>query len=206
MQSTRPTTWCAVVLLVSQPALADLQSPEMGGFTIEVIGGDVSAHNPQVTVRVSAYFPSNYFAFGWADFGLESTDPDGTFASIILPEPIGPPGICNTFLPGSPSNGGIINAFTFQLNAVGCTAYWMNPIPIWEATWSTTDFTARDVQLTTANTTYFAVYETVGSAGGPDLIPLGLFQHGSAVIHVVPAPGLSLCAIGGIVCASRRRR
>ncbi|MCA9278784.1 MAG: hypothetical protein H6815_11390 [Phycisphaeraceae bacterium] len=205
MRRTRLKTWCAVVLLASQSALADLQSPEMGGFTVEVIGGDVSAHNPEVTVRISAYFPSTYFAFLLADFDLLSSDPDGMFSNITLPEPIGPPGICNTFYPGLPISGGVIGAGAFQAN-VGCTANPMNPIPIWEATWSTTDFTSRDVLLTTANTVSFGVYEGVGHAGGPNLVELGLFQHGSAVIHVVPAPGASLCAIGGFVLVSRRRR
>ncbi|MCA9278785.1 MAG: hypothetical protein KDA34_06735 [Phycisphaerales bacterium] len=82
----------------------------------------------------------------------------------------------------------------------------MTPIPIWKATWSTTDFTSRDVVLSTTDTPWFIVYETVGSLGGFDLVELGLFQHGSAVIHVVPAPGASLCAIGGFVLVSRRRR
>ena len=205
MRRTRLAIYCAVTLLLSQSALADLQSPEMCGFTVEVIGGNVSAHNPEATVRISAYFPSNYFAFAYSEFDLLSSDPDGMFSNITLPEPIGPPNLCNIFEPGVPTAGGVVGANFFQIN-IGCTANWMNPIPIWEATWSTTDFTARDILLTTANTNIFAVYETVGSAGGPDLIPLGLFQHGSAVIHVVPAPGLSLCAIGGIVCASRRRR
>ena len=205
MRRTRLTTYCAVALLASQSAFADLQSPEMGGFTVEVIGGDVSAHNPEVTVRISAYFPPNYFALFYTDFDLLSSDPNAVFSNIVLPEPIGPPNLCNIFEPGTPTSGGVIGASLFQIN-VGCTANPMNPIPIWEATWSTTDFTARDVQLITANTTYFAVYTTVGTISGPDLIPLGLFQHGSAVIHVVPAPGACVLALGSVVCVSRRRR
>ncbi|MCA9277969.1 MAG: hypothetical protein H6815_04185 [Phycisphaeraceae bacterium] len=205
MRNTRLTTWCAVTLLVSHTVLADLQSPEMGGWQIEVIGGNVSVQNPEVTVRISAHFPSNFFAFGYANFDLVSLDPDGIFSNIELPSPLAS-GVCNQFVPGMPVGGGVIGASVFQINALGCTANWMNPIPIWEATWSTTDFTARDIVLSTGNTPWFIVYDNVGTLSGPDLVTLGLFQHGSAVIHVVPAPGLSLCAIGGIVCASRRRR
>ncbi|MCA9278786.1 MAG: hypothetical protein H6815_11400 [Phycisphaeraceae bacterium] len=196
----------AIALLASQSALADLQSPEMCGFTIEVIGGDVSAHNPEITVRIMAYFPSNFFAFGGADFDLVSSDPNGVFSNIELPAPMGPPGICSTFYPGTMVNGGLIDAGAIQFNAVGCTANPMNPIPIWQATWSTTDFAPRDIVLTTANTETFGVYEDIGNAGGPNLVPLGLFQHGSAVIHVVPAPGACVLALGSVVCATRRRR
>ncbi|MCA9277968.1 MAG: hypothetical protein H6815_04180 [Phycisphaeraceae bacterium] len=205
MRRTRLTTYCAVALLASQSAFADLQSPEMGGFTVEVIGGDVSAHNPEVTVRISAYFPTNYFAFGWSQYGLSSSDPDGVLSNIELPSPMGPPGICSSFWPGTLANGGFTGASTFQIN-IGCTANPMNAIPIWQATWSTNDFTSRDVVLSTTDTPWFIVYDNVGTIGGPDLVTLGLFQHGSAVIHVVPAPGASLCAIGGFVLVSRRRR
>ncbi|MCA9278782.1 MAG: hypothetical protein H6815_11380 [Phycisphaeraceae bacterium] len=206
MRRTRLTTYCAVALLASQSALADLQSPEMGGWQIEVIGGTVSPHNPQVTVRISAYFPNNYWAFGWSWFDVATNDNESHFQSIVFPDPLGSRPNCAYLTPGVPENGAVVGNVVGQVN-IGCSALPMNPIPVWEATWSTTNFDQRSVSVETLNSVQFRVYaNSSATLDTIDLVELGLFQHGSAVIHVVPAPGASLCAIGGFVLVSRRRR
>lgn len=161
-----------------------------GGWIVEVIGGPVTPSNPSVTVRVSAQYPTGALSFASGWFDLMSSDREGVFSSIFLPAPIGPlpPGGYGCFVmrSGLLVSGSVHQAAFGQIDIVGCGAHPANPLSVWEARWTTQDFRARDVALMTMATEAFTVH--VDSLGGTrNLVALGLFHHGSAVIEVRPS-------------------
>ncbi|MCA9278912.1 MAG: PEP-CTERM sorting domain-containing protein [Phycisphaeraceae bacterium] len=179
-------------------------------FAIDVIGGVVSPSNPSVTVRVSGVFPETWYALGYAEFDLISSDETGEFSNLFIPAPIGPYphgtwGCVNT-LAGAIVSGSIIEAGFFQLNAVGCVAHTGTPLPIWEGTWTATDFTPRTVTLHTDNTQEFRVLVDSTATFGYDFVAAGWFDHGFGSITVVPAPSSGALMLAGMMCIARRRR
>ena len=197
------------VLGVASVLPCSATAQEKATLIIDVIGGPVSPHNPSVTVKIFASFPSQYWAFGSTFYDLASTDPSGEFSGVTKPTASGvglPPGSCSEpWFPGTPDgNGGLTELFAFQFNAVGCLARTTNPIQIWEATWSTQTFTNRTVVISTVNVLSFIVY-TDGNQSLPNaVLTPNLFVPGEATIQVVPAPGMTVAF--GVVFATRRRR
>lgn len=183
---------------------------EKATFIIDVVGGPVSPHNPSVTVKIYASFPSQYWAFGSTYFDLASTDTSGEFSGMTKPTASGiglPPGPCSEpWFPGTPDgNGGLTGLYAFQFNAVGCFARTTNPIQIWEATWSTQTFTNRTVVVSTVNVLSFIVYTDHNQSLPNVVLTPNLFVPGEASIEVVPAPG-ALVIVGALTFAIRRRR
>lgn len=179
-------------------------------FAIDVIGGVVSPTNPSVTVRVSGVFPETWYALGYAEFDLISSDETGEFSNLFIPAPIGPYphgtwGCVNT-TGGTIMNGSAYEAVFFQVNALGCGAYPGMPLPIWEGTWTATDFTPRTVDLHTENTSEFRVFTDHNATGGYDFVAAGWFDHGFGSITVVPAPSSGALMLAGMMCLARRRR
>ncbi len=179
---------------------------QMGGWLVEVVGLPVSPTNPSITVRVSAYFPSLYWAFALGKFDLTSTDSNSELHDVRLPYPLRQP--CATLAnPGILLNGGAYEVQFGQSNILGCIANSSNPLAIWEATWTTSDFSPRRVMLETNNTRWFHVYENPqATLNTIDLIPLNQFRDGSAVIQVIPAPSGAFLLACGAAMGWRRRR
>ncbi len=200
-----PTSFSIAVAALLCSGSAFGQPTQWGGWLIEVIGEPVSPTNPTTTVRVSAYFPSSMWAFGYGMVDLTSTDPKSTFSDPFMPPPLREP--CAS-LPnrGVLVNGGAYGVHFGQINILGCRAVDLNPLAIWEATWTTRDFTRRDVHLETSSTPWFHVYEDPSATLNTiDLIPLNQFRHGSAVIQVIPAPAGALLFGAGLAVWRRRR-
>ena len=199
------------VVLTAGASLATAQPTEYGGWRVEVIGDPVSPQNPTTTVRVSAYFPRQLWGYSQGFFDLVGDDVSGEFSDFFLPAPLGPhpPGIhgCVWLLVGSTMNGAVYDVLTGQLTVVGCIADPTNPLPVFEAQWTTSDFTPRTVELFTSNTQRFSVYvDHNGSA--IDLVARNQFRHGSAVIQVIPTASAAalLLSPSGAVMLRRRRR
>ena len=196
----------ALVIVFATSSLALAQSNP--GWTIEVVGGPVSPSSPSVQVRVSAYFPqaSAGSAFGEGAFDLLSTDPSGKFHSLSVGG--GVAGSCTQgSLLGQPTSlGGVVGVGIHQINILGCVASTTNPIEVWTATWTTSDFSPRVVGVGTANTWIYGVYSNLAQSF-PDvhykpeeIIP------GSAVIQVIPAPGALALLFTSTALTRRRRR
>ncbi len=179
---------------------------EKGTFIIDVIGGPVSPAHPVVEVRLYASFPQQYWAFGSTTLHISSSDPTGQFFNMtkpIGPGALSPSGACAMWAGGTPnSSGGVGPLGASQFNAVGCAAGTWNPILIWQAEWTTSDFAARNVVLATDNILKYSVYVSSQSSL-PDLFLN--YEPAAAVFQVIPTPG-SIACIGAIVVASRRRR
>jgi hypothetical protein len=190
---------------------ARAQPVGQGGWLIEVFGGPVSPSNPTVTIRVSAYFPTNLFGFGGGDFDVEMNDASGHFSDVIIPAPLGPksPPVsfgCFGFFVGGTYPDRIDDVEFIQINIAGCIAHPANPLPILEAKWTTTDFSKRVVDLWTSDTSVFSAYSQYFLAAPDVLLYPSNFEHGSAQFQVIPAPPAALFVLGCALTALRCRR
>ena len=202
MTATRFTA-AALTLICAGTTLG--QPTQWGGWLVEVVGPPVSPSNPSTTVRVSGYFPSNLWALANGGFDLTSTDAGSAFDQVRMPPPLQPP--CALLRPGTLIAGGAYGVLFDQINILGCIANSANPLAIWEATWTTQDFTPRDVQLETTNTPGFYVFENPqATLNTINLVPLNQFRHGSAVIQVIPAPAGACVILGAMALCVRRQR
>ena len=169
-----------------------------GGWEFQV-SNVVSPSQPTATVEVWAWFDfvpgvSELFAAG--NFDLVASEP--LFAALRCLLPV------NCGITSPIINGGMIsdiNVSQFHLPALGFFGDPSNPLLVFEADWTTSDFTMRDVRVSTVNTARFLVYDAAGRV--TDLFPAG-FSPGRGVIAVVPAPGSLLVLSGAFVIARRR--
>jgi hypothetical protein len=162
-------------------------------------GGIVSPAHPTATVRILAGF-TNAYAFAGGDGDLLASD--GQWLSIRLLDVYDPPGPPPPGTsPGTPV-GSNIEQFIFAqiVFTVFVLPSGANPIPLWEGVWTTADFSARRVELETANTTRFSLYDQTGKAN--PITP----AHGMAQIDIVPAPGTLALYAAAALAAIRRRR
>ena len=171
-----------------------------GGYEFRV-SNVVSPSRPTATVEVWAWFdnvPGVSEVWGGGDFDLVASDGEWSWNFVF---PLSRPD------PGPIVRGSsIIGVATGQLHlpAIGIFGDPSNPIWIFAAEWSTTDFTQRSVSLDTTNTTSFfvAAWQTGATFG---IWPTG-FIPGSGEISVVPPPGSLVVLSGAFVSARRRRR
>ncbi len=165
------------------------------GWNVNVIGGTVSPINPIVTVRIAARFQPVDHAFAAAAFSVVATEPGWGTPTPLLP----PPGNAG-LVQGTHVTGILLGQIHFPPSVHANT---MNPIDIWQATWSTHDFRARTVGITT-ETIRFDVYTSATSPASESR--LAWLIEGSAVIHVIPAPASVLALLGVAAMAGRRGR
>lgn len=199
-----------VALTIAAAGLTSAASAQYdkGTWLFEVIGGPVSPSNPVVTVKLYAAFPiytPGETALGDANLGILSSDPHGWFydmqkGSDLLSE-------CSLAFLGNPTPSGGVEPLVFkQLGVLGCQPNPAAPCHVWEAKWTTDDFTPRDVVLESWKTGAFAVFSDLGQIFPNVSLYPDKFEHGSGVIQVVPAPGGAILLAGSIGIAVRRRR
>lgn len=158
----------------------------------------VSPSQPSTTVEVYADWDSDlYYAFAAAEWALRG-DGTGDFSgpASAFTDP-GQDG-------GTPMSGDVMDIVTGQLQFPpgGIFADTSDPILIWSATWSTTDFTARTVDLATETARYNLYLDDTGLS--VDVTTTVIEAAGQ--IEVIPAPAsLALLGLGGFVAARRRR-
>jgi hypothetical protein len=178
------------------------QTPQ-GGWLIDVVGGPVSPANPVVTVRLLAWFDPSFEAFAGGDLDLLG-DPTGAFRDpALLPVQVPPAPQPSGTSPGTPSGGNVNGIITAQLFVLGIIQpKFDNPLALWEASWTTEDFTPRSIILDTSGTTAFYLFDSRGR--GTQLYPHA-FAHGSGQITVVPAPATAAAALIAVLAFRRRR-
>lgn len=190
-----------IVAFLAVAGMATAASAQTGGWVIDVSGGPVSPSNPSATVQILAEF-TGAFAFAAGDGDLQAGD-GGWSAIAMLPvgDPLGPPppGTTAGTIADPNVNGYLLGQIMFL--PAGILPSTANPIPLWEGTWSTGDFTPRNVDLNTANTSQFLLYDTAGRS-----VPISAPTMGAGVITVVPEPAtLALLGLAGLVAVRRRR-
>ena len=195
------------VLVLSNTAAAQY---DKGTWLFEVIGGPVSPSNPSVTVRLYAAFPkiTSSSAFGAGGFNVLSDDPNGEFFGVERGFGLGPSPFCGYGFLGTPTPSTVPGNVVGQLGILGCVPGTAMPLLVWQASWTTQDFTPRTVEISSDGTTYFQIYSSASAYEfGPDvqLFP-DKFEHGSGVIQVVPAPSALALLLTGAALTTRRRR
>ncbi|MEQ8845288.1 MAG: PEP-CTERM sorting domain-containing protein [Phycisphaerales bacterium] len=179
--------------------VATMASATVSPNTYEIrVSNPVSPSSPSATVEVWASWDSDlFYAFAAAEWAItgdatgEFTGPASAFTD---------PGQEN----GVISGGDVTDIVTGQLQfpAGGLFADTSDPVLIWSATWSTTDFTARTVDLATETTRYNLYVDDTGLSS--DVTSTVLEAAGQ--VEVIPAPAsLALLGLGGLAAARRRR-
>ena len=186
-----------------------LPPPPSGATFLMTSSNIVDQVTPQTTISFWAVWTGPNWLFGGANYDMHATD--GTFSNEV--NVLNPMGQLGTTA-GTPMGSNVVGAENAQFHA---PPFFFgnpdNPILLATYTWSTTNFTARFVDLTTSNSTGFIVALTENFAG-PPIVPAGStfqlfpqsFTAGSGVIEVTPAPSaLALLGLGGLVAVRRRR-
>jgi len=190
-------TSAAALLAVAGLTAAATASVDPNTYEIRV-SNPVSPGTPSTTVEVWADWDSaTYFAFAASEFDLLG-DSTGAFSGPS--SAFGDPGQQD----GTISGGDVTDIVAGQLQFPpgGFSADRSDPIKIWSGTWSTTDFTARSVDLSTLTTAYSNYLDVAGSSADVTMTVV----EGAGSITVVPAPAsLALLGLGGLAAARRRR-
>lgn len=179
--------------------MATMASATVTANTYDIrVSNVVSPGMPSTTVEVYADWDSSlFYAFAAAEWSLRG-DSTGDFSgpASAFTDP-GQDG-------GTPSGGDVIDIVTGQLQfpSGGIFADTSDPILIWSGTWSTTDFTARTVDLNTDTTRYNLYLDDTGLSSDVTSTVI----EAAGLIEVIPAPGsLALLGLGGLAAARRRR-
>ena len=191
------------IVLAQLAGSADAQF-DKGTWLFEVVGGPVSPSNPSVTVNLYAGFPivAPFTAFGDAGLSITSSDPTGQFTDLA-------PGagmLLSFHILGTPNATGGVSGLHFAQVNFANVSLTTNPIHLWQATWTTTDFTPRTVDLASSATTSFKVHDDHNKVIAEVQLYPDKFEHGSGVIQVVPSPSGAILLAASSVLAMRRRR
>lgn len=145
-------------------------------WTIEVTN-DVSATQPSTTVRLHAGIDAGRdFAFAGALFDVRASEGTWRDPMPLLP----PPSIPDTIV-----GSNITGNWVVQIYFPGMPPPWLNPLPVFEATWETSTFSPRNVEITTLTQRY-DVYISQNSPASETR--MSVLVEGRAFITVVPAP------------------
>jgi hypothetical protein len=159
----------------------------------------VSPATPTTTIGIWAAWddPNRGFVFTGAEYDL--TTGEGFFTNPV--NVLQGPGSTTGVIAANVISGGINGQLHIPFLFFGSQD---NPILLATYDWTTTDFSPRDVNLETSNTTNFIVAANATGAT-TELFPQA-FTPGSGTITVVPAPATWLAPALPLAAATRRRR
>ncbi len=201
----RATLSLALVIGLTRSAAAQY---DKGTWLFEVVGGPVSPINPVVTVRLYAAFPTvtpGETSLGDANLHILSSDSNGGF--FDLKKGLDLQSGCSFASLGTPTPSGGVDSLVFkQLGVLGCQPNPAAPNNVWEAKWTTNDFTPRDVLLESSGTSIFDLFSDLGQLFANISLYPDKFEHGAGVIQVVPAPSALALLLTGAALITRRRR
>ncbi len=184
----------AGILLVALAAVARAAGQDQSFFF--QVTNPVSLEQPVTEVEVWASFDPAYYSFALAHFAIESPADDGTFFDPRFPKPfLGDEGYIP---PGGDSVAGI-RAQQFQW--IGVDSDTANPIKIWSCSWTTEDFTPRQLDLSLLATQFWVYLDPSGQGLQVEFVPDAL-----GFINIVPAPATGAVAMLASTIALRRRR
>jgi len=190
-----------IVSVVAATALVSSSSGQINSYLI-LTSNVITPDSPSATIEVWSTFDPQWYAFNGADFDILAAADPGDFSN---PERIlKGPGSKNgqVGLGGDSVDGILANQLHFPSSA-GIFADTANPILIWKATWSTSDFSPREVDLRTLTRGY-AVY--VSDQGNNKwLQDEPSFGEAFGKITVVPASGAAAVLPVAVIMKRRRR-
>ncbi len=192
----KPNRWLVLAVGLSCVQVTAGQSfPGVAGFNMEVIGGVVSPVNPIVTIRVSATYSAQDFAFGAALFDVVADEPGWSNPMVLMPLPR---------QDGTVEGPRVREIVAGQIHFPPLvTANSANPITVWQASWSPSHFRPRDVQVQTVTRRFDVYIDPTGPAAQSRLATM---VEGRAVIQIVPSPASILPILAGAVLCVRQRR
>jgi hypothetical protein len=178
-------------------AASALGSPNTFHFEISNV---ISPEQPNATVTLWAAFDPKWLAFHEARTEVSTGLDRGWFSDplALLDDPEGASKPGEVVQDGDRVSGIYITQLYIPFSHLPATD---NPIPVWSATWTTDDFTPRQVDLGTQSES-FEVYEDAGAHH--DMFGVD-FAEGSGMISVVPGPGTGVVLGVGVLWARRRR-
>lgn len=199
------TLACAAVGAIG--VLAGAASGQAIGAFFEV-SNDLSPSQPSATVTVWAPVPDDLYAFAAMRFDALLADALGPIGGAAWSDPVLLEGLSDPGTnPGtvSPDGTAVLGALPGQLEfpAQGFFADPSNPIAVWQATISVTDFSPRGIDVRTDIDRYDAFVEM-----GSPRTETRAIGDARATVMVVPAPGVGgVLALGllGVGARSRRR-
>jgi len=166
--------------------------------------GEINSADDTVTALLSAQY-NRGVQFAHARFDITSNGLStgqlvgtGDFSNGTGGNPILDVSVDSGFLAGDAISGIEVSQDSFAQDPSSSFA---NPIPVFRLTWSTSDITAREITVQTANHSISRVYTNILG----DTVDIASDQA-SFTINVVPAPAsAALLAMGGMALGSRRR-
>lgn len=162
-------------------------------WIMEFSSGVVTPTQPSVTVRLLARFPESDFAWGAGRWDVLAGEGQWSGLTRLLIHNLAPS-------LGTIQGGDVLDIAMGQFNFQPNYADPANPIPVWQATWTATDFAPRRVEFATRTRDY-RVYPERWSLATESR--LSSHREGFATVRVVPVPAAGLLLMA---CATRRRR
>ena len=151
------------------------------------------------TITIWAAFDENLYAFAGSALDVNTEDPNGSWTDVGVD--LSGPGSQD----GVPVGGDVTDIIASQLHFPpgGIFADTANPIMAWHGTFSTTDLSYRNVELSTLTHTFNVYTDETGMVDSF----LDSLTEGAAYISVGgPTPGsAATLALGSLVIARRRR-
>jgi len=191
--SCAPALWPFILAAaISSPAHA--QSWEFR-FSEPVL----SRETPSTTVTLRASFPRADWAFAGAWLDVHASEPAWSEPKALIDwSPGQMPGMV------TPDGRGVTDVSVGQLWTFARGPDAANPIAVWQATFTATDFsTAREILFSTATERFLVYIDPTGMIRTPEpRTPIDI----EAAIRVIPAPApVALLALAGIAATTRRR-
>lgn len=178
----------ALILALSVPAVGQTGSDR---WIIEVSNTIISPSQPSTRLRFLAAFDPRDKAFGSARWDVHATESGWSDPMMLLNPP---------FNLGTISGPSILGVVCGQVHfPPKVFANPTNPLPVYEVTWSTSDFRPRDVDIRTQTDHYF-LYTFHGSRSA---IP-GLVE-GRVTLTIIPAPSAWVILVAAFAGMRRRR-
>ena len=186
--------YSAAAVLLSVPALA-----QTNGTYLLTSSNTVSPSSPITTIAIWTAWadPGGELQFVLGDYDLTASE--GIFSNPV--NGLRGPGSSTGLIAGNTisgaTNGQVLFPFPPKFGID-------NPILLATYDWTTSNFTARTVDLHTSNTSTFILGDW-RTGGFIELFPHE-FTPGSGVINVIPAPAAWVVLALPLVAAARRRR
>ena len=163
-------------------------------------GNAILAPGDTATVTLWAAFDDNLYAFAGSALGVNTDDGNGSWSDIA--RDLKGPGTADGVANGGNVSGIITGQLHFPL--AGIFADTSNPIKAWHGTFSTSDFTFRTVNLSTASSKFDVYTDDKGTSKS---FLDGLVEGAGGInVGAVPTPGTAALLGLGALAAGRRRR